>query len=123
MVDNIAGESFPKRLRLSSASDYRQVFNNNFRVGDACITMLVRGCSGAYPRLGFAIARKQIHKAAQRNRIKRVIRESFRKNQHRLPARDMVIMVRRPILSIAGPELNINLEKHWNSVIKQCKNS
>ncbi len=123
MVDKIAGESFPKRLRLSGASDYRQVFKNNFRTGDACITLLVRGCPGSYPRLGFAIARKQIHKAVHRNRIKRIIRESFRKNQHRLPARDVVVMVRRPILLIAGLELNISLEKYWNRVIKQCENS
>lgn len=85
--------------------------------------MLVRNSPGTYPRLGFALARKQIQKAVQRNWIKRIVRESFRKNHHRLPARDMVIMVRRPILLIDGPELNINLEKHWNSVIKQCENS
>ncbi len=123
VVDKIDGESFLKRLKLSSASDYRQVFNNNFRVGDTSITILVRTIPGTCPRLGFAIARKQIHRAVDRNRLKRVFRESFRKNQHRLPARDMVIMVRRPILLVDGRKLVNNLEKHWNSVIKQCEKS
>jgi ribonuclease P protein component len=54
--------------------------------------------------------------------LKRIIRESFRKNQHRLPARDMVIMVRRQIMLIDSAQLNESLEKHWNSVIKQCEN-
>ena len=85
--------------------------------------MLVRTTPGTCARLGFAIARKQIKKSVHRNWIKRVVRESFRKTQHRLPTRDVVIMVRRPILLIDGPELTINLEKHWNSVIKKCEKS
>ncbi len=35
----------------------------------------------------------------------------------------MVFMVRQAILLVDGPELNSNLEKHWNNVIKQCENS
>jgi len=84
---------------------------------------LVGNQPGAGPRIGFAIARKQIQKAVTRNRLKRIFRESFRKNQHRLPARDMVIMVRRQIMLIDSAQLNESLEKHWNSVIKQCENS
>jgi ribonuclease P protein component len=116
-------ESFPRQLRLTRAAEYRQIFNNNKRVGDASITILVGNSAGATPRLGFAIARKQIAKAVVRNRLKRLFRESFRKNQHRLPTRDMVIMVRRPIMLIDSAQLNSNLEKHWISVIKQCENS
>jgi ribonuclease P protein component len=116
-------ESFPAKLRLTRAAQYRQIFKNNKRVGDASITILVGNSTGSVPRLGFAIAKKQIAKAVLRNRLKRIIRESFRKNQHRLPARDMVIMVRRSIMLIDKAQLNSNLEKHWKSVIEQCENS
>jgi ribonuclease P protein component len=116
-------ESFPRQLRLTRAAEYRQTFNNNQRVGDASITILVGKKSGSVPRLGFAIARKQIAKAVHRNRFKRIFRESFRRNQHRLPARDMVIMVRRSIMSVDTAQLNSTLEKHWINVIKQCENS
>jgi len=116
-------ESFPRKLRLTRAVQYRQVFDHNKRVGDASITILVGDKTGVVPRLGFAVARKQIAKAVQRNRLKRIFRESFRKNQHRLPARDIVIMVRRSIMLIDSARLNSNLEKHWISVIKQCENS
>jgi len=116
-------ESFPRQLRLVRAAQFRQIFNNNKRVDDASITILVGNQVGVCPRLGFAIARKQIQKAVLRNRLKRIFRESFRKNQHRLPARDMVIMVRRSIMSIDSAQLISNLEKHWTSVIKQCENS
>ena len=116
-------ESFPRQLRLTRAAEYRQIFNNNKRISDDSITILVGNKSGAFPRLGFAIARKQIAKAVDRNCLKRIFRESFRKNQHRLPARDIVIMVRRSIINIDAAELNSNLLKHWTSVIKQCENS
>jgi ribonuclease P protein component len=122
-VGNQIQESFPRQLRLTQARQFRQVFNNNSRTGDAAITILVGNQSSPCPRIGFAIARKQIQKAVFRNRLKRIFRESFRKNQHRLPARDMVIMVRRQITLIEKAQLKQSLEKHWNSIIKQCENS
>ena len=122
-MGNQIGESFPRQLRLTRAGQYRLTFNNNSRVGDAAITILVGNQTGTCPRIGFAIARKQIQKAVFRNRLKRIFRESFRKNQHRLPARDMVIMVRRQIMLVDSAQLNKNLEKHWNSVIEQCEKS
>ena len=116
-------ESFPRQLRLTRAAEYRQTFTDNKRVGDANITILVGKKTGLGPRLGFAIAKKQIAKAVQRNRLKRLFRESFRRNQHRLPAKDMVIMVRRSIMLVDSAQLNSKLEEHWISVIKKCENS
>jgi len=122
-VGGLDGESFPRYLRLTRAAEYRQLFKNNHHVGDAGITILVGKKTGAVARLGFAIARKQIQQAVQRNRLKRIFRESFRKNRYRLPARDIVIMVRRSIMSVDRAELISTMEKHWISVIKQCENS
>lgn len=120
---DVAGESFPRRLRLTRAIDFQQVFKNNIRRGDDCITILVGTRTGENPRLGFAIARKQIATAVQRNALKRLFRESFRKNRQRLPPRDMVIMVRRDILAAGPAQIRASLERHWDSIIEQCKNS
>lgn len=122
MVD-AAGESFPRRLRLTRAIDFQQVFKNNIRRGDECITILVGTLKGENPRLGFAIARKQVARAVKRNALKRLFRESFRKNRHRLPARDMVIMVRREILEAGPAQIRARLERHWDSIIEQCEKS
>jgi len=122
-VDTRIGESFPRRLRLTRAIEFQQVFKNNFRISDACLTILVGKNAGDYPRLGFAIARKQVPKAVQRNALKRLLRESFRRNRTRLPARDMVIMVRREILASDAAGVRRALDRHWNSIIEQCDNS
>jgi len=122
-VESRISLSFPRRLRLTRSNDFQQVFNNNFRRSDACVTILVGKTPGEYPRLGFAIARKQVPSAVKRNALKRLFRESFRINQHRLPARDFVIMVRREIQAIDAAELRNTLDRHWNSIITSCENS
>ena len=122
-VAGVVGESFPVQLRLTRASDFQQVFKNNFRRSDNCITILVGNKPGNWPRIGFAIARKQVARAVKRNAIKRLIRESFRTNRHRLPERDMVIMVRREILALSSEEIRNRLERHWNGIIEQCEKS
>ena len=117
------GESFPRQLRLTRAFEFQQVFKNNFRCADAGITILVGKKKGDCARLGFAIARKQVPRAVGRNRLKRLFRESFRKAQHRLPTRDLVIMVRREILLIGPEKIRAALDQHWNSIIKKCEKS
>lgn len=115
-------ESFPRRARLTRARDFQRVFNNNNRFGDACLTILVGSHEGNGPRLGFAIARKQVATAVKRNALKRLFRESFRRHRQGLPPRDMVIMVRREILTTTPTELRDALERHWKSIIEQCAN-
>jgi ribonuclease P protein component len=117
------GESFPRRLRLTRACEFQQVFKNNFRRADACVTILVGKKTGVCPRLGFAIARKQVPKAVGRNRLKRLFRESFRKAQNQLPDRDLVIMVRREIQLVGTDKIRAAMDQHWNSIIKQCEKS
>ena len=116
-----ATESFPRQLRLTKADEFRRVFNKNIRLGDSGITLLVSAHISDNPRIGFAIAKKQIKKAVQRNGLKRIFRESFRKNQHRLPPRDLVVMVRKEILLNDSIQLNASLDKHWDSIIKRCR--
>ncbi len=122
-MDDGAGESFSRRLRLTRADEFRQVFKHNFRRSDSYMTILVGNRQGDSPRLGFAIARKQIPKAVQRNALKRLFRESFRRNRPKLPPRDMVIMVRRDILDLDRDRIRSRLDQHWDSIIESCNKS
>jgi ribonuclease P protein component len=122
-VGVVISTAFPRRLRLTRSFEFQQVFKNNTRCADTGMTILVGKRQGESPRLGFAIARKQIPTAVRRNRLKRLFRESFRKAQHRLPAHDLVIMVKREILSSEPEQIRAAVEKHWKSIIRQCEKS
>jgi ribonuclease P protein component len=116
------GESFSRSSRLTSAADFQPVFQENFRISDDCFTLLVSRNKGRCARLGFAIAKKQLKRAVDRNRIKRLVRESFRKQQEDLPDHDVVVMVRFKILGLTNQEIFSRLNKHWRSVRKKCEN-
>jgi len=87
------------------------------------LTILAAPNDQGHPRLGLAISKKNAKRAVDRNRIKRIIRESFRQNQIRLPAVDLVVMAKPQTKSATNSELFTSLEHHWGRLIKQCAKS
>lgn len=116
------GETFSRSKRLTHANEFKQVFKNNIRVSDDCITLLIGKRRGNSARLGFAIAKKQLKRAIDRNRIKRLLRESFRLRHNELPNVDIVIMVRHNIIELNHAEIFSRLNKHWQQIIDLCEN-
>jgi len=60
-----------------------------------------------------AISKKHCRKATSRNRIKRVIRESFRHHKPELEGLDIVV-INQPAAAMAkGRAMSESLDKHW----------
>jgi len=76
-----------------------------------------------YARLGLAISKKKTSAATARNRIKRVVRESFRHHQESLRGLDIVVLNNANAGSTNNDEFFRLLATHWNVVIGQCKKS
>ncbi|CAI8884275.1 ribonuclease P protein component [Methylocaldum szegediense] len=114
---------FPRTRRLSSAADFQRVFEQPCKSADQYLTVLARTNGRDYPRLGLAIARRQIRNAADRNRIKRIIRESFRLRQPLLGGIDFVVMARSAASQADHETLRRSLHKHWENLVRRCKPS
>jgi ribonuclease P protein component len=114
---------FPKRARLLTRSDFDRVFAQASRSVDDCFTVLVRPNGGDGPRLGLAIARKHARAAVARNRIKRLVRESFRHHQQRLGPLDLVVLGRHGLAGRDNAQLRASLERHWNRLQNRCNAS
>jgi len=64
-------------------------------------------------RLGLIVSRRTARRAVQRNRLKRLIRESFRRHRVALGSRDLVVTARREAVFEAGSVLLLELEALW----------
>ncbi len=89
------------------------------RLTDAYFSLSVLANSENRPRLGLAIATRTFGSAVARNRIKRLARESFRLNQHALPAVDVTVAARDAARQARSQDLRASLEKHWKSITQR----
>ena len=104
---------FPKSHRLLKAAEYEAVFAAPRVSSDRYFTILMRPNALGHPRLGLAISKRKVKKATARNRLKRIVRESFRLNQHQLPAADFVVMAKPAAVEAETKELWESLARHW----------
>ncbi|MXP56737.1 ribonuclease P protein component [Pantoea sp. Mhis] len=89
------------------------VFQEPKRISTSYITILGRYNLLECPRIGFAISKKYVKYAHERNRIKRLSRESFRLHQYSLPKMDFVILAKHGISDLNNQVLTKTLEKLW----------
>ena len=64
-----------------------------------------------------AISKRILKNAVDRNRIKRIVRESFRSHQRELSGLDIVVMCRDEVKQMSNQELFNSLNTHWQKII------
>lgn len=112
---------FQRRSRLRTARDFERVFKRAHRSRGTALTVLARRSGRRNARLGLAIPRKQIRRAVERNRVKRLIRESFRCHQLLLRGLDVVVIGRSGLAEKDTQGIFRCLEKHWQHVSSRCR--
>ena len=111
---------FPPQLRLKKPAEYKKVFAKPVKSNDTYFTLLAIKNDFDHPRLGLAIAKKNIKKAVHRNVIKRAVRENFRMQQQTLGNIDIVVLARREAVDAPLELLRKSLEKHWLRLVSRC---
>ena len=107
------GAAFGKNRRLLKSSDYTEVFDNNsVRVAHPNLLILSEPNGTETSRLGLVIGKKNVPTAVARNKIKRVVRETFRLTE--LPAAvDLVFLARKDLGKLSSTELSALIQQSW----------
>ena len=109
---------FSPRQRLHTAKDFGRVFGDPVRSSDRYFTVLARSSGGEVARLGLTISRRIAKNAVDRNRLKRLARESFRL-QPALPACDFVVLAKTGAHEAERGPLRESLDRHFARLTKQ----
>jgi ribonuclease P protein component len=117
----VPSHAFTKNRRLSKASEYKEVFDRNrLKVAHPKLLLLALPNNSGQSRLGLVLGKKNIPTAVGRNRVKRVVRETFR--QFDFPvALDIVFLARKGADQLSSQEMNLLLHQSWCRLQQRCE--
>ena len=109
---------FSTDVRIRCAADYKSVFDGAlFKVHQPHFLFLAKNSEQPKSRLGIVVAKKKVRRAHERNRVKRLARESFRVHQVQFNTDiDIVVMPKVGIEAITNQELHQQLDFAWQKL-------
>ena len=113
----LSSAGLPRKVRVRRRADFAILKNSSGRVGSRCFQLRYAPNALGYARLGLAISKQVSKRAVERNRLKRMLRESFRCVRHRLPAVDLVVMAREQAAGTDGSLLLPQIDELWEKLL------
>ncbi|HDS1733649.1 MULTISPECIES: ribonuclease P protein component [Pseudomonas] len=115
----MVSQDFSREKRLLTPRHFKAVFDSpTGKVPGKSLLILARENGLDHPRLGLVIGKKSVKLAVQRNRLKRLMRDSFRLNQQMIAGLDIVIVARKGLGEIENPELHQHFGKLWKRLAR-----
>jgi ribonuclease P protein component len=108
---------FTPDQRLHTPAEFGRVFAEPARSSDRFFTVLARPAGRNAARLGLTISRRAAKRAVDRNKLKRLARESFRQ-QTALPPWDFVVLARAGADGAERRALRASLDRHFQQLMK-----
>ncbi|HET9678482.1 MAG TPA: ribonuclease P protein component [Buchnera sp. (in: enterobacteria)] len=104
-------------MRLLNRKDFNYVFLNPKRIAFKELVLLSRkNDTFQHSRIGIIISKKNIKKSNERNRIKRLVRETFRISQNiLLVPMDHVLIIKKSSMDLDNSKLMNLLKKLWKT--------
>lgn len=115
----MVSRDFSREKRLLIPRQFKAVFDSpTAKVPGKHVLLLARLNDLELPRLGLVIGKKSVKLSVQRNRLKRLIRDSFRLNQDALIGLDIVVVARKGFGDLENAELTQQFDKLWKRLAR-----
>jgi ribonuclease P protein component len=122
-ADSPAGSGFPHAARLKKPHEFQSVFQQGRRINAAVFRLHVRRDDAAetatgsddihQARLGISVPKRVAPRSVDRNRIRRIVRENFRKLRPWLLPGDYVLVAQRDVVAVPANALREVLDSLW----------
>jgi ribonuclease P protein component len=100
---------FPRSRRLAKQHEFRRLYRTGLKTSNEYLTVYTCPVEGRRGKVGI-VAGKRVGKVVERNRIRRVLRETVRTNQHSTSEKtDLAIVIKRPALELPHHEVGEQL--------------
>jgi len=113
--------AFGKSRHLLKPAEFKCVFEKRQSAHNSHFGIYAVKNTLGHARLGLVISKKVSKKAVVRNRIKRLVRESFRLQQDDFGAFDFIVVAKAPVATIAFESISTPLQPLWFKAMKRCK--
>jgi ribonuclease P protein component len=145
VIADVGSSSFPRSARVRTPQQFKATFSQGRRIGAGLFRLHVRLLestpavgsaqqpdAAAEPphkrsesaledtpiaRLGISVSKRVAAHAVERNRIKRIARDSFRKCRTQLPSGDYVLLAQREAADAPPAALRTALSSLWQRAI------
>ncbi len=103
-------------FKLVEQQDIQLVYRQGKRLSTPYFILAFHRNTVDNPRLCISVGRKHIARAVDRNRIKRIIRESFRQHRATLKNIDIIIIINKRVLTLDKKALRQWIDQQWQKL-------
>ncbi len=122
--------SYGKQHRLLTPREFKAVFDGAiFKTSHRSLLLLAIPSANTISlpdmpaRLGLVVAKKHARLAVQRNRLKRLLRESFRRHKMELAGLDIIALTKPGLWQMENAAIRTVIEEQWSRLLKQKRRS
>jgi ribonuclease P protein component len=108
--------TFSRKHRIITKEEFKYIFDKAKKISQKDLLILYKPNQKTFARLGLSIGKKTSKSAVNRNRIKRIIRESFRVYRESLKNVDIVVIARQSCDNMSKQKLREGIDKLWEKL-------
>jgi ribonuclease P protein component len=109
-------EGYSRRYRFTAQGSFGSILRGSRKVRGRFATIHVAPARNDGSRLGIALTRKLVPRSVDRNRMKRLVRETFRRHVLKLAGLDCVVMPRERFDDANTPALLAEIRAHFDQL-------